>query len=128
MARDGFTLVEVLIALALGALVFLPALGVFSTVLKASGHASMTCRAHVAAEAIVQTAAAGIRVGDAVDDLAVVADPIRVVMRTRRGEDPATITVTAAVDLTDGAAHTISLVAFPPLLPDEIAKRKGDAK
>lgn len=128
MARDGFTLVEVLIALALGALVFLPALGVFSTVLKASGRSAETCRAHLAAETMAQSAAAGIRIGDEVEELRVAQRPMRVVVRTRRGDDPATVTVTAAADLADGGTHKLGIVAFPPLRPDEIAKRESALK
>lgn len=122
MHRYGFTLVEVLIALALAMLVLLPSLGVFSAALKASGRSEMVCRSHIVAEAMVQTAAAGIRAGQTVDDLRVVESPVRVVLRVRHGEDPATVTVSAVADIADGETRETSQIAFPALNSDDKKK------
>ena len=122
MHRHGFTLVEVLIALALAMLVLLPSLGVFSAALKASGRSETVCRAHIVAEALVQTAVAGIRTGKVVDELRVVENPVRVVLRMRHGDDPATTTVSAIADIADGETHETLQIAFPALNSDDKKK------
>lgn len=111
----GFTLVEVLISLALGLLVLLPALGVFSAALKAVGRTETVCRAHVAAQAALQTTAASLRRGEPVDELQVYQSPQRVVVRVRQGEDPATQTVAARADVAPGESRSYTVTAFPPL-------------
>lgn len=113
--RNGFTLVEVLIALALGVLVMLPALGVFSAALKASSRTATTCQAHAAAQAALQTTAASLRRGEPADDLRVLQVPMRVVVRVRQGEDPATQTITAVADVAAGESRSYSVVVFPPI-------------
>ncbi len=115
MNKDGFTLVEVLIALALCVIVLLPALGVFSAALKASGRTATTCQAHAAAQAALQTIAASLRRGEPADDLQVLQVSMRVVVRVRQGEDPATQTVTAVADVAAGESRSYSIVVFPPL-------------
>lgn len=127
MHRYGFTLVEVLIALALAMLVLLPSLGVFSAALKASGRSEIVCRAHLVAETMVQTAAAGVRAGQTVDDLRVVESPVRVVLRVRHSEDPATVTVSAVADIADGETRETSQIAFPALSSDEKKKPEVQA-
>ncbi len=111
----GFTLVEVLIALALGVLVLLPVLGVFSAALKAVGRTEAMCRAHVAAQAALQTTAASLRRAETVDELQVFQSPMRVVVRVRQGEDPATQTLSVAADVAEGESKSYGVIAFPPL-------------
>jgi len=115
MSRRGFTLVEVLIALALGILVLLPAMGVFSAALKAVGRTKAACRAHVAAQAVLHTTAASLRRGETVDELQVLQSPTRVVVRMRQSEDPATQTVSAVADVAEGEFKSYAVLAFPPL-------------
>ena len=111
----GFSLVEVLIALALGVLVMLPALGVFSSALKASGRTATTCQTHAVAQAALQTTAASLRRGEPVDDLQILQEPMRIVVRVRQGEDPATQTITAVADVAAGESRSYSVVVFPPI-------------
>ncbi len=125
--KEGFTLVEVLIALALGVLVMLPALGVFSAALRASGRTAATCQAHAAAQAALQTTAASLRRGEPADDLQVLQVPMRMVIRVRQGEDPATQTVTAVADSAAGESRSYSVVAFPPIQKSSPANPAEDA-
>ncbi len=113
--NTGFTLVEVLIALALGVLVMLPALGVFSASLKASGRTVTMCQGHAAAQAALQTTAAWLRRGEPTDDLQILQMPMRIVVRVRQGEDPATQSVTAVADGAAGESRSYSVVVFPPI-------------
>lgn len=115
MNSRGFTLVEVLIALALGMLVLLPALGVFSAALKAVGRTEAVCRAHVAAQVALQTTAASLRRAEPVDELQVFQLPVRVVVRVRQGEDPATQTISVVADVAGGESKSYTVIAFPPL-------------
>ena len=126
-SRNGFTLVEVLIALALGVLVMLPALGVFSASLKASGRTATLCQAHAAAQAALQTTAASLRRGEPADDLQILQVPMRVVVRVRQGEDSATQTVSAVADLATGESRSYSVVVFPPIQKSQPANPEEGA-
>jgi len=113
--KAGFTLVEVLIALSLGMLAFLPALAAFNSALKASGcHAEM-CRLHVAAATALETRAALLRRGEMALALGVREGAERVVVRVRKGEGVSTRTVEVVATQTEDTRSVFVRTLFPPI-------------
>ena len=117
---QGFTLVEVLIALALGAIVLLPALALCSAALRESASAQRRGAACAAADALSTTAAANVRAGVAVPELRVVQFPVRVVRRATPPDAPdAPWRIEAqATPGPEDAPVAFSLATFPPIKLD----------
>lgn len=113
--KAGFTLVEVLIALTLGMMAFLPALAAFNSVLRAGGRHAEMCRLHVAAATALEMRAAVLRRGEMVSALDVRQGVERVVVRVRNGETFATQTVEAVAERTEGTRRTFVRTLFPPI-------------
>lgn len=113
--KAAFTLVEVLIALALGMLVFLPALAAFNSALKAGGRHAEISLLHVAAATALETRVAVLRRGEAVAARDVCQGAERVVMRVRREEEPPAQTVEAVAEQTEDLRCTFTRTLFPPI-------------
>ena len=120
----GFSLVEALIAAAVAAAVLLPALGVFSLVVRGSAEASRTMRAHTAADVKLRSAAAALRVGDAVEEIATLESPVRMTVRAWQGGDSATNRVEVVYDAGGGARRKVALV----MPPQPRGAKAGDAR
>jgi prepilin-type N-terminal cleavage/methylation domain-containing protein len=116
----GFTLVEVLIALALGAIVLLPALALCSAALRESSRAQRRGTAFAAADALAWTAAANVRASADVPELRVVQNPVHTV---RRATPPETPDAPWLIEVEtspgpDEAPLSLAIATFPPIQLD----------
>lgn len=120
---DAFTLVEVLIALAVGTIVLLPALALCSAALRESSRAQRRAAAFVTADALAWAAAANVRANIDVPERRVVQHPVRTIQRAKRPETadaPWRIETEATPDPSE-APLTLSIATFPPVKPDSPA-------
>ena len=107
---------EVLIAMAIGVAVLIPALGVFSIVVRGAAESTAALRAQTAADISTTSAAATMRVGAEVPELrGLDTDSFHLVVRTWQGGGSATNRVEAVATTRDGSQRSSSLVLFPPL-------------
>lgn len=106
---------EALLAVAIAAAVLLPALGVFSAVVRGSAESSAAMRAHVAAEVALRSTSAAMRIGEFVEEIAVVETPVHIAVRTWQGGDTATNSVEVSYDA-GGDLQRKLLLVMPPQL------------
>ena len=107
---------EVLIAMAIGVAVLIPALGVFSIVVRGAAESTAALRARTAADISTTSAAAAIRAGAEVPGLrSVEAGSYHLVIRSWQSGDSATNRVEAVATAGDGSQRSASLILFPPL-------------
>ena len=118
--NSAFTLVEVLIAIALGAIVLLPALALCSAALRESSRAQRRGAAFATADAMAWTAAANIRAGVDVPELRVVRTPAHTIRRATPPKTPdAPWSIEAqATPGPDEAPLSLAIATFPPIKLD----------
>ena len=118
--NSAFTLVEVLIALALGAIVLLPALALCSAALRESSRAQRRGAAFATADAMTWTAVANIRAGVDVPELRVVRTPAHTI---RRATPPKILDAPWSIEAQatpgpDEAPLSLAIATFPPIKLD----------
>ncbi len=118
--NSAFTLVEVLIALALGAIVLLPALALCSAALRESSRAQRRGAAFATADAMTWTAAANIRAGVDVPELRVARTPAHTI---RRATPPKILDAPWSIEAQatpgpDEAPLSLAIATFPPIKLD----------
>ena len=118
--NSAFTLVEVLIALALGAIVLLPALALCSAALRESSRAQRRGAAFATADAMTWTAVANIRAGVDVPELRVVRTPAHTIRRATPPKilDAPWIIEAQATPGPDEAPLSLAIATFPPIKLD----------
>ena len=112
-SSDGFTLVEVLIALTLAALLLPSALAVFNSALRASARAEARCETRLAAQSALQTTASAVRADEKQNDLRIFAGGVpTAIVRVSADSSPPRARV--EIQLPDGERETHASALFAP--------------